>query len=325
MKSSLHIGHIGLLDAAPLLVAQQQGYFVAEQLDVTLTCELGLATVCSKLADQRMDGACLPAPLTVLLSLGAGVPRVSMGAMALTCWQGLGVVLAAGRTGAKTPGAVTRIGVVSPGSPARLLLHRLAQTSPAALPGEITQVPMVASQLVEFLREQMLDGFCGNDPLPGLAQLHEGVSALADSSGLFPQHPGGVLALRTDCVEQLPHAASALARAVSRARDFCADPINREGVWRLVLSLPPYAEMESATRDRLIVHVLSGEAGWSSVSFDAPPADRAGLGAAGEVFLDNACRGAAGPSGRTLDFKGEIARVFARCDSGRLSRQKVNT
>lgn len=325
MKSSLRIGHIGLLDVAPLLVAQQQGYFVAEQLDVTLTCELGLATVCGKLADQRLDGACLPAPLPVLLSLGAGVPRVSMGVVALTCWQGLGVVFAAGRPGAKTSGAVTRVGVVSPGSPTRLLLHRLAQTSPAAFPGEITQVPMVASQLVEFLREQMLDGFCGIDPLPGLARLLDGVSFVADSAGLFPRHPGGALALRIECVEQLPHAASALARAVSRARDFCADPINREGVWRLVLSLPPYAEIEPAMREQLIARVVSEEAGWSSVSFDAPPAAPVGLGAAADVFLDNACRGAAGPSGRTLDFKAEIARVFARCEAGRTSRQKVNT
>lgn len=327
MKFRLHLGHVGLLDAAPLLIAQEQGYFVEESLDVTLSCELGLATVCGKLADQRMDGACLPAPLPVLLSLGAGVPRVAMRAVTLCAWQGMGVVLARSRDSARPRDtSPARIGVVAPGAPTRLLLHKLAQSTGAPVAADVLQVPMAASQLIEFLREGMLDGFCGLDPLPALARLHCGAESVADSASLFPGHPGSVVALRAERSEHLPPPVlAALERGLTRAREFCANPANRASVWRLVLGQPPYAEIEPGLREALVAHVVAGEAGWSSLRFDAPASERAGLSQAAEVFLENACRGAAGSSARAFDFKAEIARVYPRRDVAVLSRQKVNT
>jgi ABC-type nitrate/sulfonate/bicarbonate transport system substrate-binding protein len=307
IKTRLHLGHVGLLDAAPLLVAREQGFFADEGFDVVLSCELGLATLCGKLADQRMDGACLPAPLAVLLSLGSGVPRVAMRVAGVTCWQGMGVVLA----GERATTAAPRIGVVAPGTPTRLLLHKLAQAPDGPLSAEATQVPMAASQLVDFLREGMLDGFCGIDPLPALARLLAGALSVADSGTLFPGHPGAVIALRADRTDARPDLLPALGRALARGREFCADPARREAVWRLLLSQAPYAELDAAARDALVAHVVSGKPGWTSMRFEVAT-ERTGLSPAAESCLENACRGAVAPAARNLDFKAEITRMFPR-------------
>lgn len=309
MKEHLHLGHIGLFDALPLLIAQEKGHFADEHLEVTLTCELGLATVCGKLADRRIDGACLPAPLPVLLSLGAGVPRVATQAVSICSWQGLGLVIAPVRSPARTPAAAVRIGVIAPDTSARFLLHRVARSAAGDLPSEITPVPMAASQLVDFLREGMLDGICAIDPLPALARLLGGAESVADSAGLCAMHPGGVVALRAECAEHNPAAAAALARALLRARDYCAQPAHREETGRLLLAQAPYAGLDSATRDALVAAIA--QPGWMSMRFDAP-AERAGLTSATEIYLENACRGAAGSGSRASDLKTEIARVFPR-------------
>ena len=322
MKSRLHIGHTGLLDAAPLLVAQAQGFFVREGLDVSLSCEPALAAICGKLADRRIDGACLPAPLPVLLSLGAGLPRVPMRVAAVCCWQGMGVVMARPRAPGGAP-AVTRIGVVAPGTVARLLLHKLARLPGGPLAGEFTPLPMGADQLIDFLRAGVLDGFCGMDPLPALARLLAGSSCVADSTGLFPAHPGGVVALRAEGETDGPRAA-ALERALLRARDYCADPARREAIWRLLLAQPPYAALDAGMREALIGRVLAGEPGWTSMRFDLGT-EAGGLSPAAGLFLENACRGAAGMASKNLDFKAGIARVYPRRETAEALPSLVQT
>ncbi len=195
----------------------------------------------------------------MLLSLGAGVPRVVMRVVALCGWQGMGVVLSRSRGNVRgREVTAARIGVVAPGAPTRLLLHKLAQSPGAPVAADAAQVPMAASQLIEFLREGMLDGFCGIDPLPALARLHGGAESVADSAGLFPGHPGGVVALRAERADNPPTAVAVLERALVRAREFCAEPANRGAVWRLVLAQPPYAEIEPGLREALVAHVAAG-------------------------------------------------------------------
>ena len=297
-----------------MLVAQEKGLFKAEGLEVRLSCELGLASICGKLVDRKVDGACLPAPLPVLLSLGAGVPRVAMQAVQVCSRQGMGLVLAK----AKAPGVIRggtvapapRIGVIAPGTPTRLFLQKLQQVAPERLSGEAVQVPMAASQLIEFLREGMLEGFCGIDPLPALARIQGGVEIIADSAGLFPQHPGSVVALQADLVESNPPLVAALGRALLRAREFCALPSSRAEIWRLVLAQSPYAGMGAEAQAALTRGRSDGQPEGMTMRFDGRP----GVGSAEDMaFMDAACRGAAGPASRGVDMKAEVARVFASC------------
>lgn len=310
MKHPLHIGHIGLLDSGLLLVAQEKGYFESEGLEVALSCELGMATVCGKLADRRLDGACVPAALPVLLTLGAGVPRVAMEAVQICSFQGMGVVMAAAPEEGRPESAPVRMGVIAPGVPTRFVLHRLAQISPKALPPEVVHVPMAASQLVDFLREGMLDGFCGIDPLPALARMQGGAEIIAESGTLFPMHPGSVLALRSDIHGGASGPAAAFARALAKARKDCADPAKCEVLWRLLLAQRPYLEMDAAARSAFTKALSEGRPGWVSTRFGAADAT-SGLSVGAETYLDAACRSLAGNAARGVDMKTEIARAYA--------------
>jgi NitT/TauT family transport system ATP-binding protein/bicarbonate transport system ATP-binding protein len=105
-------------------------------------------------------------------------------------------------------------------------------------------------------------------------------------------------------LEAHPRLAGALGRALQRAREYCAAPANREALWRRVLAQHPYASLGEEDRA-----ALSGGEG-ATMRFDG----RGHLAPGDDVaFLEAACRGAIGPSARSLDLRAEIARVFAPC------------
>ncbi len=305
MKTALRFAHIGLLDSAPLLVAEDRGFFAEEGLVVTTSCELGLATVCGKLLERRIDGAVLPAPLPVMLSLGAGAPKVAMQVAQICALQGAALVMAAGK-GRSGLERSTRLGAIAPGMPTRLLFQRIQQLRPEAVQSDSSLVSFAASQLVEFLREAMIDGFIGPDPLPALARLQEGAEIVVDSGVLFAGHPAGVLAVRAELVEAQPRMMSALLNALSKAREWCADPAHGREIWRLVLAQPPYAALSADLQAKL----AEGGAALASTRFDVR---HPSLGLETFSFLENACRGAIGPSARGIDLKAEIQRVYAPC------------
>ena len=308
-KIHLTIGHTGLLDAAPLLIARERGFFEAEGLSVSLSCELGLATVFSKLAEARLDGACMPVHKPLLLSSGAGVPRVSMQAAVITSYQGTGIVVTKAKSASRAGGAGLRIGVIAQGSSAGLFLHRYQQLNRAGVLADATLVPVVASQFLDFFRDGMFDGFCGNDPLPSLAALRSDVVCVANSADLFPMHPGSVATLRTEVVERNPEVAAAWARAVRRGCDECAQPAHQAEVWRLVFAQEPYMELDAQSRKALSRGPGENGPAGSSIRFKTT-VNEATRVTDPVGFIDAAGRSALGTSLRGFDLKAEIARAY---------------
>jgi ABC-type nitrate/sulfonate/bicarbonate transport system substrate-binding protein len=66
----LTLGFLPLLDAAPLLVAQELGLFAAEGLKVNLSREVSWANIRDKLCIGSLQGAQLLAPMAISVSLG---------------------------------------------------------------------------------------------------------------------------------------------------------------------------------------------------------------------------------------------------------------
>lgn len=305
MRHPLRIGHIALLGSAPLLVAQERDGFSGENLSVRLSCELGLAALCAKLADQKLDGACLPAPLAVMLAAGAGVARVPLRLATVCSWQGVGLVLPRLQPKATSDNVAPRIGVLSPGTPCRLFLQKLAHFSLRSAPTDYTQIPVAASQLNEFLGEGIIDGICGYDPLPALACLEDSVNLVSDSSVLFPGHPGCVLVMRTDAVEGREHLLESLARALEAARDQCASPSGRATAARLVLAQAPYTRIPPDKLARLGSNL-------GTTLFAPPPSERAGLSPTSLEYLEMACLSSAGPATRIQDIRAALPGLLAR-------------
>jgi two-component system, oxyanion-binding sensor len=77
-KTSLRLGFVPLLDAAPLVIAKERGFFRRHGLDVTLAREPSWANVRDNLAAGRLDAAQMLAPMPLASTLGAGARAVPM-------------------------------------------------------------------------------------------------------------------------------------------------------------------------------------------------------------------------------------------------------
>ena len=72
--SALRLGALRLTDSAPLIVAQEFGFFADEGLDVALSMEPSWANVADKLAHGALDAAAILPPLAFAIALGARAP-----------------------------------------------------------------------------------------------------------------------------------------------------------------------------------------------------------------------------------------------------------
>ncbi|MFT7698119.1 MAG: ABC-type nitrate/sulfonate/bicarbonate transport system substrate-binding protein, partial [Reinekea sp.] len=68
---AVHIGYVPLLDCAPLIVAQEAGFFAAEGLDVSLQRESNWASIRDKLSLGILDAAHILAPMVLASQLAA--------------------------------------------------------------------------------------------------------------------------------------------------------------------------------------------------------------------------------------------------------------
>lgn len=74
----LRLGFIALSDCAPLVAAQEKGFFHREGLDVELSREASWANVRDKVAMGALDGAHMLGPLTIAARLGLSGERAPM-------------------------------------------------------------------------------------------------------------------------------------------------------------------------------------------------------------------------------------------------------
>ncbi|WP_373096788.1 CmpA/NrtA family ABC transporter substrate-binding protein, partial [Zhongshania sp.] len=77
-KTDVTLGFIPLTDCAPLVIAQEKGYFSAEGLNVTLSREASWASIRDKVGLGILDGAQMLASIPVASRLGVGGPKIDM-------------------------------------------------------------------------------------------------------------------------------------------------------------------------------------------------------------------------------------------------------
>lgn len=307
MNNSLRIGHLGLLDSAPLLLAEQRGFFRDEGLSVTFTCELGLSSLIDKWIDGRLTGACLPAALPVLLSLGSSIGTIPIEQAFLLSYQDLAIVRTRPPVGVKRPpGPPLRVGIPVHDTAARVIVQRwLQQFEPRA---EVSLLPLSIHQLPSFLRDQFIDAFCATEPLPALATLRHDAEVICHSGEFFPLHPGSAIALRSDGGAGGSEATAAFGRALARALTICNAPGGTGELWPLILAQPPFVEFGRSEPTHAATLVADHTAR-ASLRFAAEP--RTPLSADAVSFLEQVCR--ASPlrqQRRDADLTSEIRRLY---------------
>ncbi len=268
----LTVGHMPLLDAAPLLWAEHRGYFRAVGLDVALVREVSWASLRDRLAYGALDAAQCLAPMPVAATLGAdrvGIPLVtglclSQGGSAITLSRSMAdrvglsgsmsVVESATAAGDYLRnGGRMRLAHVFPYSMHHYLLRdwlALGGVADDALGLELSAAP--PPQMVRLLESGAVDGFCVGEPW-NTAAVRGGLGVVVTpTSAIWDGGADKVLGVTREWAQRFPQTHRALIAAIMRAlqelstRDVSAE-LTDLLLQRRVLSVPA-AWIEAALR-----------------------------------------------------------------------------
>jgi two-component system, oxyanion-binding sensor len=252
----LRIGYVALADAAPLLVAEELGFFARQGLRVSLSEEGAWAAIRDKLALGAIDGAHLLGPMPIALACGLGgvSARVSVGAgigcngntitlsNTLADQAGLheradtaplapAALAAIVRARAEAGRRPLRLAAVFPFSSHNYLLRHWLSLGGLDPDRDLHLTVVPPARAARALADGEVDGFCAGEPW-GSHAAFLGVGRVALATGdIWPDHPEKVLAIR----EELPHPlAVALTAAVIAATRWLDDPENRRDAAKLM-------------------------------------------------------------------------------------------
>jgi len=277
----LRIGLLRLTDSAPVIVAEEFGYFADEGIDAELSVEPSWANIADKLTYGFLDAAVIVPPLAFAVSLGLRgaaeplvVPHVvSLGGNTITLTPELTgkVRAAAARDNLIMPQAFAAVlrdekpeglslGTVHTYSTHNLLLRYWLAAGGLDPDRDVRLSVVPPSLAVEALRSGKISGFCAGAPWGNMAE-RAGVGApIASSKDIWRNAPEKVFAVRARWMDDHPDALIGAQRALLRAAQFCDAPENASYTGAL-LSRKKYLNVDS----HAVISSLPG----GSVSLDS--------------------------------------------------------
>jgi nitrate/nitrite transport system substrate-binding protein len=264
-----------LVDAAPLVLAQEGGFFAAEGLDVEISIEPSWANIRDKVAAGVLDAAHMLAPMPIAATLGVGPLHEPMGT-ALALGQGGNAITlarplaervlasaddAAGRAREvarcaaerRAAGAPPlRFGTVFPVSMHSYALGAWLAGAGVAVERDVRLLVVPPPRMVAELEAGALDGFCVGEPWSTVAALRGSGAIVVTGHELAPRAPEKVLGVTARFADRHPDAHRALLRAVLRGARACDEPARRDALARTLagprwLDLPLAAVLPALT------------------------------------------------------------------------------
>jgi ABC-type nitrate/sulfonate/bicarbonate transport system substrate-binding protein len=240
----IRLGFVALIDAAPLIMAQELGLYEKHGIRVDLRRQIGWATVRDKIIYGELDGAHAPAGMVAAVSLGLGsVATDCLTALVLNLhgnaitvsknlWQrGIRTSDALKQEIAARRGKTTfTFGVVYPFSSHPYLLREWLRSGGIDPDRDVRVVVVPPAQMVANLKGGHVDGYCVGEPWNSLALMTRTGYPVATSADVASLHPEKVLMVRASFAETQAAEHLALVSAVREACAFCDSPQNRERV-----------------------------------------------------------------------------------------------
>lgn len=245
---TLRIGFIPLNDAAPIIVAQEHGFFRRHGLRTTLSREVGWATVRDKIIFRELDASHALGAMVISTTLGldctpcecvtACVLNVDGNAITLSreLWN-RGVRDAAtmrDEIRRARPERVYVFGVVFGYSSHRIHLCDWLRQAGVNPDREVRIVVVPPPQLFRNLAAGTIDGYCVGDPWNSLAVREKVGWCPTSSLELSHGHPEKVLMVRRDFAEGRHPEHLAMVAAIRDAAALCDDPAFRPELVRLL-------------------------------------------------------------------------------------------
>ncbi|MCB1339553.1 MAG: ABC transporter substrate-binding protein [Pseudooceanicola sp.] len=270
------VGFVPLVDAAPLIVADQMGFAESEGLALDLRSAPSWSALRDMVAFGRVDAAHMLAVVPVAMALGLGGVTTQLSAVSVLSVNGtvigVGRVLearlreqgytfdfhdaaAAGAALAQAARGALVIGAPFPFSMhVELLRYWFAATPLAEAEIEIRTVP--PPMMAQALAEGEIDAFCVGEPWGSVAVEGGSGALLLPGKAIWAFAPEKVLAVRTEWAEDEPQLLGRLMRAVWRAQRWLAAPDSHIAAAEL-LSRKGWLDLPSDVIDRALTGRLT--------------------------------------------------------------------
>ena len=242
----LKLGIVPLMDAAPIVVAKERGFFAEQGLDIDISREPSWANIRDKVAVGALDGAQMLAPMPLSMSLGLGAIREAV-ITGLALNQGgntitLSIALChrmqahGGLTGAalkkvidedKLSGRpVLSFAMVYPFSTHNYELRFWLAAAGIDPDRDVRLTVVPPQQMIGHMSAGNIAGFCVGEPWGSLAADMELGAIVANSQTIFGGRLEKVLGVTKAWADAHPNTHNALIKAVLAAAQWCE--ANRE-------------------------------------------------------------------------------------------------
>lgn len=257
--TEINIGFMPLIDCAPIVIAQEKGFFESFNLNVSLKKQSSWATMRDKLHAGVLDGAQFLAPMPIASTLGLGCASVEVIAPLILSQNGNGITLSTTLyeeikfvnqlknldiplSAALLKGVINqrkKIGkklVFATVYPYSCHYYQLTswflQNNIAIEDIDIKVIP--PANMVDALACEDIDGFCVGGPWNAKA-VRDGIGVtVLTSCDIWPDMPEKVLAFKRDWYEQNPETTLALISALYQACQWLESVANRFEAARLL-------------------------------------------------------------------------------------------
>jgi ABC-type nitrate/sulfonate/bicarbonate transport system substrate-binding protein len=284
-SAPLRIGFIDLIDAAPLIVALEQGFFADEGLSVVLERQLGWGNIRDRLSFGQLDAAhallgmplfsrlgrdWFVEPLVALMNLGSGGNAITLSRRLIDA-------------GVRSPSSLARYIQSDRRSEAMVFAHvfscsmhhyllREWLASGGLDPDRDVRLRVFPpNQMARHMARGYVDAFCVGEPWNTRARLEHSGEIVAVTSDIVPQHPEKILAVTRRWLERNGGASVAMIRALLRSCAYCEDERNAEALIELLarqqyLNMPDQIIRQAIAIERAgVTGTAANTSDWRSV------------------------------------------------------------
>jgi ABC-type nitrate/sulfonate/bicarbonate transport systems, periplasmic components len=267
----MKIGFLRLTDAAPVVIAQELGFFAGEGVDASLSVEPSWSSLADKLALGHLDAAVIMPPLAFALNLGIRgdvcrllVPQVvNLGGDTITLGRRLMADLPPpGKLNGASPALAfaerfkdrihsgpasrLRLAVVHQYSTHHLLLRYWLAAGGIDPDHDVTYAFLPPAQMADALSMELIDGFCAGAPWGDIAEDRGAGTTVVSTHGIWRNGPEKVFAVQAGLAERDPQLLVRVQRALLQAAQYCDRPENTPEV-AAILARPDYLNVDAAT------------------------------------------------------------------------------
>ena len=256
----LRIGFLDLLDAAPLIVALERGFFADEGLDVRLERQLGWGSIRDRLTFGQLDAAHallgMPLysqlrqarflePLVGVMNLGAGGNAITLSRRLIEAGVRSATTLAEYVRAAPHGSERIVLGHVFDCSMHHYLLREWLASGGLNPDRDVALRVFPPNQLPAHMARGHVDGFCVGEPWNTLAERSGAGQIVALTTDVLPAHPEKVLAVTRPWLDARRDLLEPMIRAILRGCAYCEHDANQHALAEL-LAMPPYLNADPA-------------------------------------------------------------------------------